>query len=43
MMWLAIGLLVLLFGGIALWLRGAPEGYEDEHGFHYGERDDAHG
>ena len=28
--------LVLVFAGVAVWLRSAPEGYEDERGFHYG-------
>jgi multisubunit Na+/H+ antiporter MnhB subunit len=43
MIWVVVGLLVVLFGGIALWLRGAPEGYEDEHGFHYGSGDHVDG
>lgn len=42
-MWIWIGLLVVVFCGVAVWLRSAPEGYEDEHGFHYGSGNDADG
>lgn len=38
-MWIGVVVvLVIIFGGVAAWLRNAPEGYEDEHGFHLGEK-----
>lgn len=43
-MWIGLAVvLVLIFGGVAMVLRNAPEGYEDDNGFHLGGRDDAHG
>ena len=31
-MWIGVVVvLVIIFGGVAAWLRNAPEGYEDEH------------
>lgn len=41
-MWIGVIVLAVAFGGLAMWLRNAPEGYEDERGFHLGGRDDAH-
>ena len=42
-MWIWIGLMVVVFCGVAVWLWNAPEGYEDQDGFHYGSDQDAHG
>ncbi len=39
-MWIAIGVYILLFVVFMIAVfTDAPEGYEDENGFHYGERE----
>jgi len=39
-MWIGVIVaLVMIFGGVAMVLRNAPEGYEDEHGFHLGSKE----
>jgi len=39
-MWIGVIVaLVVILGGVAMVLRNAPEGYEDEHGFHLIEKE----
>lgn len=38
-MWIGLIAVLVIFGGVAMWLRNAPEGYEDEHGFHLVEKE----